>query len=107
MYKYSDLRKYIDEKQIEYTDNIEHSRDYNMFCRMGQMYHELEYLKLSYEKVLEEDFKGNLIRQVYQAKQSLYNSKGGRKEDLIFGINRALEELDKITSLDKAKGSDK
>ena len=101
MNKYEDVKKYIDKNSNKCADDFENIEDYHLMIRIGQMYRELEQVKLSYERVLEKDFKDELIRQTSQARQTLYNTRSGnpRKQDLIDGINYAIKDLDKILVL--------
>lgn len=100
---YSDAKKFIQDKRKEYSkDTLNYSKEFQMFCRLEQMYNELYQLKLSYQKVLEEDFKEKMIRTMIQAKQTLYNTchHNSRKQDLIDGINFAIKQLNEILVLE-------
>lgn len=91
---YKDVKKFIE-------DNI-HTENNQLICRIQQMYNELYQVKLSYEKVLEEDFKGDLLNKTFQARQNLYNARSGnpRKQDLLQGINFAIDNLNEILNLE-------
>lgn len=101
MNKYEDVKKYIDKNSNKCADDFENIEDYHLMIRISQMYRELEQLKLSYKKVLEEDFKCTLLRNVSQARQTLYNTRDirFRKQDLIDSIDYAIKDLDKILVL--------
>lgn len=101
MNKYEDVKTYLDRNSNKCADDFNSISEYHLYCRIGQMYRELEQVKLSYERVLEKDFKDELIRQTSQARQTLYNTRSGnpRKQDLIDGINYAIKDLDKILFL--------
>ena len=101
MNKYEDVKNYLDNNSNKCADDFNSVSDYLLYCRIGQMYRELEQVKLSYERVLEKDFKDELIRQTSQARHTLYNTRSGnpRKQDLIDGINYAIKDLDKILVL--------
>lgn len=101
MNKYEDVKKFIDSYKEKRADDFDNIEDYYLILRIGQMYRELEQVKLSYEKVLEKDFKDILLQQMFQARQTLYNARNGnpRKQDLIDGINYAIKDLDKILVL--------
>lgn len=101
MNKYEDVKNYLDKNSNKCADDFEKIEDYYLMIRIGQMYREFEQVKLSYERVLEKDFKDELIRQTSQARQTLYNTRSGnpRKQDLIDGINYAIKDLDKILDL--------
>lgn len=101
MNKYEDVKAYLNRNTNKCADDFDSISEYNLYLRIGQMYRELEQIKLSYEKVLEQDFKRTLLRQAFQARQTLYNTRSGnpRKQDLINGINYAIKDLDKILVL--------
>jgi hypothetical protein len=101
MKKYEDVKSYLDRNSNKCADDFDNISDYHLMVRIGQMYRELEQIKLSYERVLKKEFKGELIRQASQARQTLYNTRSGnpRKQDLINGINYAIKDLDKILVL--------
>lgn len=101
MNKYTDIKNLIDNNGGEAKDN--YTIDYNLLCRISQLYHELEGLKLCYERVLENNFKKDYMNWVSKAKQCLYNTKCGnpRKQDLIDGINWAIEDLEKATTIER------
>ncbi len=101
MNKYEDVKEFIDSYKGKIADDFDNIEDYYLILRIGQMYKELEQVKLSYEKVLEKDFKENLLHKVFQARQTLYNTRtyNARKQDLIDGINYAIRDLDKILVL--------
>lgn len=101
MNKYEDVKMYLDNNSNKCADDFNSVSDYLLYCRIGQMYRELEQLKLSYEKVLEKDFKDILLKRAFQARQTLYEAKNGnlRKQDLIDFINYAIKDLDKILVL--------
>lgn len=102
MYKYESIKEFIDSNIGQSKEKYE--IDYNLLCRISQMYHELENLKLCYERVLEKNFKKEYMSWVGHAKQCLYNTRGGnpRKQDLIDGINWAIEYLEKATTIEKS-----
>lgn len=101
MKKYEDVAMYLDRNSNKCADDFNSISDYLLYCRIGQMYRELEQVKLSYEKILEKDFKEISLRQISQARQALYNARSGnpRKQDLIDGINYAIKDLDNILVL--------
>lgn len=101
MKKYEDVKMYLDNNSNKCADDFNSVSEYLLYCRIGQMYRELEQIKLSYERLLEKDFKGTLLNQTFQARQTLYNTRSGnpRKQDLINGINYAIKDLDKILVL--------
>lgn len=101
MYKYENIKEFIDSNIGRSKEKYE--IDYNLLCRISQMYHELENLKLCYERVLEKNFKKEYISWVSHAKQCLYNTRSGMplKQDLIDGINWAIEDLEKATTIEK------
>lgn len=105
MRKYEDVKMYLDNNSHKCADEFNSSSEYLLYLKIGQMYRELEQVKLSYERLLEKDFKGTLIRKVYQARQNLYNarSRNPRKQDLIDGINYAINNLNEILDLEKDK----
>lgn len=105
MNKYEEIKKYLDKNSNKYFDDFANIEDYYLIIRIGQMYRELESLKLSYERVLEKDFKDTLLEQIFQARQTLYNARIGnpRKQDLINGINYAIKDLDKALVLKEVK----
>lgn len=57
--------------------------------------------KLSYEKVIEEDFKKNLINGIQSARQILYNynHKSYKKDDILQGMKFAIDELSNLLEL--------
>lgn len=99
--KYVDVKTYLDRNANKCADDFNSVSEYLLFCRIGQMYRELEQVKLSYEKVLEKDFKGTLLNRTFKARQTLYNTRScnPRKQDLINGINYAIKDLDNILVL--------
>lgn len=101
MKKYEDVKMYLDRNSNKCADDFNSISDYLLYCRIGQMYRELEQVKLSYEKILEKDFKEISLRQISQARQALYNARSSnpRKQDLIDGINYAIKDLDNILVL--------
>ena len=101
MNKYEDVKMYLDNNSHKCADDFNSNSEYLLYLRIGQMYRELEQTKLSYEKVLEEDFKGNLLNKTFQARQTLYNARSGspRKQDLLDGINFAINDLNEILNL--------
>lgn len=105
MEKYSDVKEFIDNYKEKIADDFDNIEDYYLILRIDQMYRELEQVKLSYKKVLEQDFKETLLRQAFQARQNLYNTKScnPRKRDLIDGINYAIEDLNKILVLQEVQ----
>lgn len=102
MYKYESIRYFVDSNIGQSKEKYE--IDYNLLCRISQMYHELEKLKSCYERVLEKNFKKEYMSWVGHAKQCLYNTRSGnpRKQDLIDGINWAIEDLEKATTIEKS-----
>lgn len=100
---YEEVKEYLD-KELEKSGDYfkDDLKAYHLICRMKQMYNELYQVKLSYEKVLEQDFKGRLLEKAFQARQGLYNTRCGhpRKQDLIDGINFAIEDLNEILNLE-------
>lgn len=100
MNKYEDVKMYIDNNSNKCADDFNNISDYLLYCRIGQMYRELEQVKLSYEKLLNTE-KGDIVKVMFQARQSLYNVRSGypRKQELIYGINCAIKELNKILIL--------
>lgn len=100
MEKYSDVKEFIDNYKEKIADDFDNIEDYYLILRIGQMYRELEQVKLSYEKLLNTE-KGDIVKVMFQARQSLYNARSGypRKQELIYGINSAIKELNKILTL--------
>lgn len=100
MEKYNDVKEFIDNYKEKIADDFDNIEDYYLILRIGQMYRELEQVKLSYEKLLNTE-KGDIVKVMFQARQSLYNARSGypRKQELIYGINSAIKELNKILTL--------
>lgn len=107
MRKYEKIKEFIDSYSEKSADDFDNVEDYNLILRIGQMYRELEQIKLSYEKLLNTEI-GSIVKIVFQARQTLYNSIGGnpRKSDLIFGIENAINDLNKILILEREDKSD-
>ena len=101
MNKYVEIKEFIDSQSF-LVDDYASVKEYNLALRISQMYHELNQLMLSYEKLLNTD-KGYMAKIMSQVRQTLYNTICGkpRKQDLIDGINFAIEDLDKILVLEK------
>ena len=108
MNKYEDVKQFIDSYKGKIADDFDNIEDYYLILRTGQMYNELKQVKLSYEKVLKKDFKGVLLNQVFQARQTLYNAQScnPRKQDLLNGINYAIKDLNKILELEDKEVSE-
>ena len=102
MNKYDEVKELIDRYKGKIADDFDNIDDYYLIIRIEQMYRELKQVKLSYERVLKTE-KGELIRAMVQARQSLYNARSGRltKQDLIDGINYAIKDLNEILVLEK------
>lgn len=100
MNKYEDVKAYLDRNTNKCADDFDSISEYNLYLRIGQMYRELEQVKLSYEKLLNTE-KGDMVKIMFQARQDLYNARScnPRKQDLIDGINYAIKDLDKILVL--------
>ena len=49
MNKYEDVKMYLDNNSNKCADDFNSVSDYLLYCRIGQMYRELEQCKLSYE----------------------------------------------------------
>lgn len=100
MKKYEDVKMYLDSNSNKCADDFNNISDYLLYCRIGQMYRELEQVKLSYEKLLNTE-KGDMVKSMLQARQDLYNTRScnPRKQDLINGISLAIKGLDKILVL--------
>lgn len=95
MYKYSDIKKFIDNNSGKAKEI--YTIDYNLLCRINQMYHELEGLKLCYERVLEnqqKEFIEYLKEQINECKLS------GNDEDYV-RADVYEEILNKIEKSDK------
>lgn len=101
MNKYEDIKTYLDRNSNKCADDFNTISEYLLYCKIGQMYRELEQVKLSYERVLKKDFKDELIKKVFDARNTLSSARSGnpRKQDLIDGINYAIKDLDKILIL--------
>ena len=84
MEKYSDVKEFIDNYKEKIADDFDNIEDYYLILRIGQMYRELEQVKLSYEKLLNTE-KGDIVKVMFQVRQSLYNARSGypRKQELI------------------------
>lgn len=100
MHKYEEVKKLIDINSKKCADDFDNLEEYNLMIRIGQMYRELEQVKLSYEKLLNTEI-GEIIKIIVQARQTLYNTRdpNSRKRDLIDGIDYAIEDLNKILVL--------
>lgn len=104
MKKYKEVKEFIDHYNGKISDEFDNIDDYYLIIRIGQMYRELEQVKLSYEKLLNTEI-GSMIKTISQARQTLYNTRSynARKQDLITGINYAIKDLDKILVLKENK----
>ena len=100
MNKYEDVKAYLDRNTNKCADDFDSISEYNLYLRIGQMYRELEQVKLSYEK-LSNTKKSDVVKIMFQVRQDLYNARScnPRKQDLIDGINYAIKDLDKILVL--------
>ena len=100
MNKYEDVKTYLDRNSNKCADDFNSVSEYHLYCRIGQLYRELEQVKLSYEKLLNTE-KGDMVKIMFQVRQDLYNARScnPRKQDLIDGINYAIKDLDKILNL--------
>lgn len=100
---YKEVKEYLDKRLEKCADEFEDLKEYHLLHRIKQMYYELYQVQLSYEKVLEKDFKGTLLKKAFQARQNLYNARSGnpRKQDLIDGINYAIDDLNEILNLEE------
>lgn len=103
MKKYEQVKKFIDSQSL-IADDYKNIDDYNLVIRISQMYNELKQIKLSYERVLKTE-KGELIRAMIQARQSLYNASGSQstKQELRNGIDYAIQDLNKILVLEEVE----
>ena len=95
---YEEVKKYLDESLTK--DN--ESKKYQLLLRIEQMYRELYQLKLGYKRVIQEDFKEELINGIYSARQTLYNynHKSYKKEHILQGMNYAIDTLNKLINLE-------
>lgn len=95
---YAEVKEYLDESLTK--DN--EPRKYQLLLRIQQMYRELYQLKLSYKRVIQEDFKEELINGIYSARQTLYNynHKSYKKEDILQGMNFAIDTLNELIVLE-------
>lgn len=100
MNKYEDVKAYLDRNTNKCADDFDSISEYNLYLRIGQMYRELEQVKLSYEK-LSNTKKSDMVKIMFQVRQDLYNARScnPRKQDLIDGINYTIKDLDKILVL--------
>ena len=95
---YEEVKEYLDENLAK--DN--EPKKYQLLLRIQQMYRELYQLKLSYKRVIQEDFKEELINSIYSARQTLYNynHKSYKKEDILQGMNFAIDTLNELVNLE-------
>lgn len=95
---YEEVKQYLDESLAK--DN--EPKTYQLLLRIQQMYRELYQLKLSYKKVIQEDFKEQLINGIYNARQTLYNynHKSYKKEDILQGMQFAINTLNELLNLE-------
>lgn len=95
---YEEVKEYLDESLAK--DN--EPKKYQLLLRIQQMYRELYQLKLSYKRVIQEDFKEELINGIYSARQTLYNynHKSYKKEDILQGMNFAIDTLNELVNLE-------
>ena len=100
---YKEVKEYLDESLAK--DN--EPKKYQLLLRIQQMYRELYQLKLGYKRVIQEDFKEELINGIYSARQTLYNynHKSYKKEDILQGINFAIDTLNELINLE-SKGEE-
>ena len=100
MNKYEDVKEFIDNYKGKIADDFDNIEDYYLVLRIAQMYRELEQIKLSYEKLLNIK-NGDMFKIMSRIRQTLYNARScnPRKQDLIDGINYAIEDLNKILVL--------
>lgn len=100
MNKYEDVKEFIDNYKGKIADDFDNIEDYYLVLKIAQMYRELEQIKLSYEKLLNIK-NGGMFKIMSRIRQTLYNARSGnpRKQDLIDGINYAIEDLNKILVL--------
>ena len=101
---YEEVKEYLDESLAK--DN--EPKKYQLLLRIQQMYKELYQLKISYKRVIQEDFKEVLINGIYSARQTLYNynHKSYKKEDILQGMNFAIDTLNDLIVLE-SKGESK
>lgn len=101
MKKYEDIKAFLDKKSY-CADDYDTISDYLLICRIRQMYNELNQIKLSYEKVIKEDFKKDLINGIQLARQTLYNynNKSYKKGDILQGMNFAIDTLNELVNLE-------
>lgn len=95
---YEEVKEYLDESLAK--DN--EPKKYQLLLRIQQMYRELYQLKLSYKRVIQEDFKEELINGIYSARQTLYNynHKSYNKGDILQGMNFAIDTLNELVNLE-------
>ena len=95
---YEEVKEYLDESLTK--DN--EPKKYQLLLRIQQMYRELYQLKLSYKRVIQEDFKEELINGIYNVRQTLYNynHKSYKKEDILQGMNFAIDTLNELVNLE-------
>lgn len=103
---YEEVKQYLDNKS-NCADDYENIKEYHLICRIRQMYNELYQLKLSYQKAINKDFKDDLIKGIYSARQTLYNynHKSYKKEDILQGMNFAIDTLNELVNLE-SKGEE-
>ena len=96
---YEEVKKYLDESLAK--DN--EPKKYQLLLRIQQMYRELYQLKLNYKRIIQEDFKEELINGIYSARQTLYNynHKSYKKEDILQGMNFAIDTLNELVNLER------
>lgn len=101
MKKYEDIKCFLD-RQSNCADDYDDISSYYLICRIRQMYNELYQLKISYQKVIDNDFKDNLIKGIYSARQTLYNynHKSYKKEDILQGMQFAIDTLTELINLE-------
>lgn len=95
---YEEVKQYLDESLAKGNE----PRTYQLLLRIQQMYRELYQLKLSYKKVIQEDFKEQLINGIFCARQTLYNynHKSYKKEDILQGMQFAINTLNELLNLE-------
>ena len=98
---YEEVKEYLDESLAK--DN--EPKKYQLLLRIQQMYRKLYQLKLGYKRVVQKDFKGKLINGIYSARQTLYNynHKSYKKEDILQGMNFAIDTLNKLVNLESKR----
>ena len=100
---YEEVKQFLDENFAK--DN--EPKKYQILLRIQQMYRELYQLKLGYKKVIQKNFKEELINGIYSARQTLYNynHKSYKKEDILQGMNFAIDTLNELIVLE-SKGEE-